>query len=53
MGTCFECETNFDLDENVEIGSIVACPKCGTRYEVLNTFPVSLDYAGEEDEGEE
>ena len=50
MGTCFECETNFDLDEGVEIGDIVSCPKCGTRYEVLNTFPVNLDYAPEEEE---
>lgn len=50
MGTCFECETNFDLDEGVDIGDIVSCPKCGRRYEILNTFPVTLDYAAEEEE---
>lgn len=50
MGTCFECDTNFDIDEDTEIGDVVACPRCGMKYEVLNTFPVSLDYAVDEDE---
>ena len=50
MGTCFECDENFDLDEDAEIGDIIKCPKCGTRYEILNTFPVSLDYAEEEED---
>jgi len=50
MGTCFECETNFELDEGVEIGDFVSCPKCATKYEVVNTSPVSLDYAVDEDE---
>ena len=49
MGTCLECDENFDLPEGVDIGDIVICPKCKTRHEVLNTFPVSLDYAEEED----
>jgi lysine biosynthesis protein LysW len=50
MGTCFECETNFDLEEGVEIGSIVVCPKCRVRYEVISPFPVTLDYAPDEEE---
>ncbi len=50
MGTCFECETNFEVEEGVDIGDIVTCPKCQTRYEVLNPFPLTLDYATEEDE---
>jgi len=50
MGTCFECDENFELGEDAEIGTIVSCPKCATRYEVLNTFPVTLDYAVDEDE---
>jgi lysine biosynthesis protein LysW len=50
MGTCFECETNFEMEEGVEIGDIVSCPKCHTRYEVLSNFPIQLDYAAEEEE---
>ena len=50
MGTCFECETNFDLEEGVEMGDIVSCPKCNVHYEVINTLPVTLDYATEEEE---
>ena len=50
MGTCFECETNFELDEGVDIGDTVTCPKCGTRYEVVNNSPVTLDYSTEEEE---
>jgi hypothetical protein len=50
MGTCFECDENFDLPEGVDIGDTVSCPKCGFKYEVLNTFPVSLDYAAPDDD---
>ena len=50
MGTCFECETNFELEEGVEAGDIVSCPKCQMKYEVLNNFPVTLDYISEEEE---
>ncbi len=52
MGTCFECDENFELGEDAEIGDIISCPNpnCATRYEVLNTFPVTLDYAVDEEE---
>ena len=50
MGTCFECDSNFDLDEDTEIGDTITCPKCGIKYEVLNTSPVTLDYSDEQDE---
>ena len=49
MGTCIECEENFDLDEDTEPGGLVTCPKCRTKMEVLNTQPVVLDYAALED----
>ena len=51
MGTCLECDENFYLDEGVDIGDIVVCPKCKTRHEVINTAPMTLDYA-EDEEGD-
>jgi alpha-aminoadipate carrier protein LysW len=50
MGTCPDCEENFEIDEEAEIGNIVECPKCGARLEILNTFPVTIDYAPEVEE---
>jgi len=47
MGTCPDCEENFDLNEGVEIGDVVECPKCRVRLEILNVFPVAFDYAPE------
>lgn len=52
MGTCPDCEENFDLDEENEIGQLVSCPKCNVRLEILNVFPVSFDYASDEEEEE-
>jgi len=50
MGTCLECETNFDLDDSVEVGHFVVCPSCKTRLEVLDLAPVVLDYAIDDDD---
>jgi len=50
MGTCPDCEENFEIDEEADIGNIVECPKCRTRLEILNTFPVTFDYASEAEE---
>ncbi len=49
MGTCPECDENFDLDEDDDISDVVECPKCHVRLEILNTYPVTLDYASDED----
>lgn len=45
MGTCLECEEQIELDEDVEVGSVIECPKCRTRLEVLDLFPVNFDWA--------
>lgn len=47
MGTCPDCEENFEIDEEAEIGDLVECPRCNARLEVLNLFPVSFDFAAE------
>jgi lysine biosynthesis protein LysW len=49
MGTCPDCEENFDLAEDAEIGDVIECPKCSVRLEILNVFPVTLDYPSEEE----
>lgn len=49
MGTCLDCDTNFDIDENAGIGDIVMCPQCRTRLEIIGLGPVILDYAMDED----
>ena len=50
MGTCPDCEENFEIDEEAESGDSVECPRCQVRLEVLSTFPVTLDYAPELEE---
>ena len=49
MGTCPDCEENFELEEYAEPVDVTECPKCSIRLEILNTQPVMLDYAAEED----
>ena len=58
MAHCPECETLVDVDvDEVEEGEIVICPECGVDLEVVNTNPIELDLAEdeelEEDEEEE
>ena len=58
MAHCPECETLVDVDvDEVEEGEIVTCPECGVDLEVVNTNPIELDLAEdeelEEDEEEE
>ena len=45
MGTCPECDENFDITEDTEIGDIFECPKCEVRLEILNLAPAMVDYA--------
>jgi DNA-directed RNA polymerase subunit RPC12/RpoP len=45
MGTCPECEENFDLDEDAQIGDVIECPRCKTRLELLSLHPAMVDFA--------
>lgn len=45
MGTCPECDENFEISEDMEVGDIVECPKCEVRLELLNLMPGMVDYA--------
>ena len=52
MGTCPDCEENFDLDDSADVGDVVQCPACKARLEILDLEPVVLDYAVDFDEAE-
>jgi len=50
VGTCVDCDTNIDIDENADIGDTIICPKCKCSLEIIGLAPVILDYAVDEDE---
>lgn len=45
VAVCLECDEHFELEDETDVEEIVTCPKCGTRYEVLDLDPVVVDYA--------
>ena len=49
VGVCPECEAELTL-QDVEKGEIVQCAECGAELEVVNTDPIELDLAPEEEE---
>ncbi|MBZ5648093.1 MAG: hypothetical protein LAN37_12830 [Acidobacteriia bacterium] len=54
MVLCPECESNLDIEaDEVDEGEIVACPECGTEFEVITTDPLELTRVQEEEEEEE
>ena len=48
--TCPECEAELTLGDDVEKGEIVQCPECSAELEVVNTEPLELELAPEEEE---
>jgi alpha-aminoadipate/glutamate carrier protein LysW len=51
---CPECETNLDIDDDsVDEGEVVACPECGSEYEVVTINPIELKQVEEGYEEEE
>ena len=54
MPICPQCDTDRDLDEEeLEEGEIVACPECGTDFEVVTKSPLELNPVDELDEDDE
>ena len=54
MATCPECDANIEVDEfDVDKGDLISCPECGTGLEVINTSPIELDLAPDEEEDDE
>ncbi|HZU42901.1 MAG TPA: hypothetical protein VE994_09530 [Terriglobales bacterium] len=53
MVLCPQCESDLDIEEDeVDEGEVVACPECGTEFEVITVNPLELNPV-EEEEGEE
>jgi lysine biosynthesis protein LysW len=50
MGTCPDCEENFEIADTVEIGDTIECAACKAKLEVLDLHPVVLDYAIDKEE---
>ena len=54
MAHCPECESVVEVEvDDVEEGQILTCPECGVDLEVVNTNPIELDLAEDEDLEEE
>ncbi|HKG23832.1 MAG TPA: lysine biosynthesis protein LysW [Blastocatellia bacterium] len=51
-GTCPECDTEVQVDEDTDKGDVVECSDCGTVLEVVGLDPIELDVATEEEEEE-
>ena len=50
VGTCPDCEENFELGDSAEVGQTIACPNCKAQLEILDLNPVILDYALDKEE---
>jgi len=51
--TCPDCGEEITLKGKVRLGQQVVCPNCGAELEVVETVPVELDWAYEEEEEKE
>jgi len=47
---CPECGCDIEIEENVLQGEIIECPDCACELEVVNTDPMQVELAPEEDE---
>ena len=50
---CPECEAEIKFDSPVKVGERVSCPECDTELEVISAKPLTLDYALDDEEGDE
>jgi len=54
MATCPECDADVEIDEvDADVGDEVSCAECGQNLMVVNTDPLELDFASDEDEDDE
>jgi alpha-aminoadipate carrier protein LysW len=47
---CPECDAEFTLDDNTEVGEIIVCPDCGVDLEVTSLDPAKVEPAPMEQE---
>ena len=54
MVACPACESALAIEEDeVDEGEVVACPECGTEFEVVTTDPLELKPVEQEEFDEE
>ncbi len=45
IGTCPGCNTKIRFYDHVELGEFVSCEECGDELEVVQLYPLKLDWA--------
>ena len=50
---CPDCGEMIEIKENMRAGSRVACIECGIELEVLSLYPLELDYALDDEWGDD
>jgi len=54
MATCPECDAPIEVDEvDADVGDEISCTECGQNLVVVNTDPLELDFATDEDDEDE
>lgn len=49
-GSCPECDAEVNVGKGTKIGQKVTCHSCGAFLEVVETSPIELDWAFDEEE---
>jgi alpha-aminoadipate carrier protein LysW len=49
-GFCPECDAEVGLGKTPKVGQKVTCSSCGAYLEVIETSPIELDWAYEDEE---
>jgi lysine biosynthesis protein LysW len=50
QGFCPECDTEVGLGKTPKLGQRVTCHNCGAFLEVVETSPIELDWAYDDEE---
>ena len=53
IARCPDCGEKIRMEGAIQIGRQVFCPECDSELEVVDTQPVTLDWAYEDEEEEE
>lgn len=41
---CLGCDQSIDLGTEIAIGRQITCPDCETQLEIINLYPIELDW---------
>ena len=43
VGICLECDEHIEIDDDADVDNIVECPKCRSRFEIIDLDPLVMD----------